>query len=154
MLQVGPDTWGLYERDININSENISQYLGSLYLYLEGKQKGIHVTEVGEFLNEVNLGLELPENYTLLSLAQRDERFYLGRSMFLGLAEWGEDTRRYTNAQAVRKVLDEMIKPMTIMEINAKVHNLTGIDTDTTVTGVLINEGAKYDKDQRLWFKE
>lgn len=154
MLQVGPDTWGLYERDVNITPENISQYLDRLYLYLKDKQKGIHVTEVAEFLDEVHLGLEIPESYTLFSLAQRDERFYLGRSMFLGLAEWGEDTRRYTNAQAVRKVLDEMIKPMTIMEINAKVHNLTGIDTDTTVTGILINEGAKYDKDQRLWFKE
>ena len=74
--------------------------------------------------------------------------------MFLGLAEWGEDTRRYTNAQAVRKILDEMTKPMSIMEINAKVHSLTGIDTATTVTGILINEGAKYYKEQRLWFKE
>ena len=74
--------------------------------------------------------------------------------MFLGLAEWGDDTRRYTNAQAVRKILDGMTKPMSIMEINAKVHALTGIDTDTTVTGILINEGAKYYKEQRLWFKE
>lgn len=154
MIQVGPDTWGLYERDVNINPENISQYLDSLYLYLEDKQKGIHVTEVGEFLNEVNLGLELPENYTLLSLAQRDERFHLGRSMFLGLAVWGEDNRRYTNAQAVRKILDEMVRPMNINEINAKVYHLTGIVTETTVTGCLISEGAKYNKEQRLWFKE
>tara|TARA_B110000438_G_C15818778_1_gene653231 strand:- start:1755 stop:4538 length:2784 start_codon:yes stop_codon:yes gene_type:complete len=154
MLQVGPDTWGLYERDVNINPENISQYLDSLYLYLEDKQKGIHVTEVGEFLNEVNLGLELPENYTLLSLAQRDERFHLGRSMFLGLAGWGEDNRRYTNAQAVRKILDEMVSPMNINEINARVYHLTGIVTETTVTGCLISEGAKYNKEQRLWFKE
>ena len=154
MLQVGPDTWGLYERDINIDSESITQYLNVLHSYLKNEQKGIHVTEVNDFLEKVNLGLELPESYTLLSLAQQDERFYLGRSMFLGLAEWGEDTRRYTNAQAVRKILDEMTKPMSIMEINAKVHSLTGIDTATTVTGILINEGAKYCKEQRLWFKE
>lgn len=154
MLQVGPDTWGLYERDINIDSESIAKYLNALHSYLKNEQKGIHVTEVNDFLEKVNLGLELPESYTLLSLAQQDERFYLGRSMFLGLAEWGDDTRRYTNAQAVRKILDGMTKPMSIMEINAKVHALTGIDTDTTVTGILINEGAKYYKEQRLWFKE
>jgi hypothetical protein len=154
MLQVGPDTWGLYERDINIDPESITQYLNVLHSYLKSEQKGIHVTEVKGFLDKTNLGLELPESYTLLSLAQQDERFYLGRSMFLGLVEWGEDTRRYTNAQAVRKILDDMTKPMSIMEINAKVHSLTGIDTATTVTGILINEGAKYYKEQRLWFKE
>lgn len=154
MLQVGPDTWGLYERDINIDPRNITQYLDALYSYLKNEQKGIHVTEVEDFLDKVNLGLELPESYTLLSLAQQDARFYLGRSMFLGLTDWGDDTRRYTNAQAVRKILDEMTEPMNINKINAKVHALTGIDTDTTVTGILINEGAKYYKEQRLWFKE
>jgi hypothetical protein len=154
MLQVGPDTWGLYERDVNIDSESITKYLDSLFVYLKNKQKGIHVSEVHEFLNEANLGLELPESYTLLSLAQQDERFHLGRSMFLGISEWGEDTRRYTNAQAVRKILDEMTKSMNINEINSKVHHLTGIDTDTTVTSILISEGAQYNKEQRLWFKE
>jgi len=154
MLQVGPDTWGLYERDINIDSESITKYLNALHNHLKTEQKGIHVTEVEVFLDQINLGLELPESYTLLSLAQKDERFYLGRSMFLGLDEWGEDTRRYTNAQAVRKILDDMLKPMSIMEINAKVHSLTGIDTSSTVTGILIKEGAKYYKEQRLWFKE
>lgn len=154
MLQVGPDTWGLYERDINIDPKNITQYLDALHSYLKSEQKGIHVTEVEGFLDKINLGLELPESYTLLSLAQQDVRFYLGRSMFLGLADWGDNTRRYTNAQAVRKILDEMTEPMNINKINAKVHALTGIDTDTTVTGILINEGAKYYKEQRLWFKE
>lgn len=154
MLQVGPDTWGLYERDVKIDTNSISQYLENLYSYLKDKQKGIHVTEVPEFLDEVNLDLEKPESYTLLSLAQQDKRFYMGRAMFLGLSEWGEDTRRYTNSQAVRKILDEMTKPMSIMEINAKVHSLTGIDTVTTVTGILINEGARYYAEQRLWYKE
>jgi hypothetical protein len=154
MLQVGPDTWGLYERDINIDPKNITQYLDALHSYLKSEQKGIHVTEVEDFLDKMNIGLELPESYTLLSLAQQDARFYLGRSMFLGLADWGDNTRRYTNAQAVRKILDEMTEPMNINKINAKVHALTGIDTDTTVTGILINEGAKYYKEQRLWFKE
>jgi hypothetical protein len=154
MLQVGPDTWGLYERDIKISSDSINIYLDNLYSFLRAKQKGIHVTEVPEFLDEVNLDLEIPESYTLLSLAQQDKRFYMGRAMFLGLTEWGEDTRRYTNSQAVRKILDEMTKPMSIMEINAKVHSLTGIDTATTVTGILINEGAKYYAEQRVWYKE
>ena len=154
MLQIGPDTWGLYERDVKVDTNSISQYLENLYSYLKDKQKGIHVTEVPEFLDEVNLDLEKPESYTLLSLAQQDKRFYMGRAMFLGLSEWGEDTRRYTNSQAVRKILDEMTKPMSIMEINAKVHSLTGIDTVTTVTGILINEGARYYAEQRLWYKE
>ena len=42
---------------------------------------------------------------------------------------------------------------MSISEINAKVEMLTGLDVDNSVTGMLINEGGKYDSALRLWTK-
>jgi hypothetical protein len=151
MLQVGPDTWGLIERDVGISEDQQMEYLNILFNFLTKDQKGIHVTEVTKVLEEQYKLHSEVGSYTLLNLAQRDARFHLGRSMFLGLAEWGEDTRRFTFAQAVRKVLEDMYRPMSISEINAKVEVLTGLDVDNTVTGIVINEGGRYDPATRLW---
>jgi len=72
---------------------------------------------------------------------------------FLGLANWGEDTRRLNYAQAVRLIFSDMKSPMSIMEINAKVEELTGLEIDGTVTGIIHKEGGKYNPETRLWEK-
>lgn len=153
MLQVGPDTWGLIDRDVNSSVEEQGIFLNELNSFLTQKQKGIHVTEVGAFLKERSLFHIQENSYALINLAQRDPRFYLGRSMFLGLSDWGEDTRRFTFAEAVRKVLEGMHSPLSISEINAQVEMLTGLDVDNSVTGLLINQGGRYDSAKRLWEK-
>ena len=86
-------------------------------------------------------------------MAQRDERFFLARAMFLGLSDWGEDVRRLNYSQAVRKVLEDMNSPMNIVEINAKVEMLTGLEVDNSVTGLLINEGGKFNSSIKKWWK-
>lgn len=154
MILLGRDYWGLIDRDVKGSAESNRARLDVLYNYLRQAQKGIHYTEVEELLKTENILDDGPNPYTLLNLAQRDERFYLARAMFLGLAEWGEDVRRLNFTQAVRKIVQEMSKPMTIVEINAKVESLTGLELDGTVTGLLINEGGKYDPSIRRWWKE
>lgn len=153
LLQVGPDTWGLYERDKSLSFDEIGVCLHALYAYLNESGKGIHHSEVDTFLKSKSLVHLKVSGYELLNLAQRDERFYLGRSMFLGLLEWGEDTRRLTVAQAVRLILSEMTARMSINEIHATVENLTGLEVDGTVTGLLPKEGAKYNVVTKLWEK-
>lgn len=153
LLQVGPDTWGLYERDKSLSFDEIVVCLDALYAYLNESGKGIHHSEVDTFLKSRSLVHLKVSGYELLNLAQRDERFYMGRSMFMGLAEWGEDTRRLTFAQAVRLIFSEMKSPMSINEINARVENLTGLEIDGTVTGIIPKEGGKYNPKTRLWEK-
>ena len=153
MFQVGPDTWGLYERDISLSDEETKVCLDNLYSHLSSNQKGIHHSEVNSFLASRALSHMAVTGYELLNLAQRDSRFYLGRSMFLGLADWGEDTRRLNYAQAVRSIFTDMTSPMSIIEINAKVEELTGLEIDGTVTGIIPKEGGKYNPETRLWEK-
>tara|TARA_R110001583_G_scaffold165594_1_gene318325 strand:- start:10474 stop:13293 length:2820 start_codon:yes stop_codon:yes gene_type:complete len=153
MIQVGPDTWGLYERDISLTAAEIRTCLDNLYLHLTKTQSGIHHSEVKIFLIENSLSHLNVSGYELLNLAQRDNRFYLGRSLFLGLAEWGEDTRRLNVAQAVRKVVSEMQSPMSTIEINVLVEKLTGLEIDGTLTGIIPKEGGKYNPETRLWGK-
>ena len=151
MIQIGPDFWGLVERDIGGTQEQLKAKLDKLFNYLQTTQKGIHVSEVGAVIQVSDNSTENPSAYALLNLAQKDRRFYLGRSMFLGLDEWGRDTRRLNISQAVRELLSAMTEPMSIGEINARIEYLTGLSVDGTVTGVLINEGGVYDASTRLW---
>jgi len=151
MLQVGPDTWGLVDRDVGISIEEQNIFFNELYNFLNQKQKGIHVTEVDSFLKETSCSYIQVDAYALLNLAQRDPRFYLGQSMFLGLADWGEDTRRFTFSGAIRKILESMHRPMSTSEINAQVEMLTGLDLDSSVTGIVIAEGGVYNSTLKLW---
>ncbi|MGF1742041.1 hypothetical protein L4C34_13345 [Vibrio profundum] len=153
MILVGPDYWGLVDRDVPGSAEENQARLDAIYNYLRGSQKGIHYTEIEDVLKTKDIPGDAPQPYTLLNLAQRDERFYLARAMFLGLAEWGEDVRRLNFSQAVRKIVQEMTRPMSIAEVNAKVESLTGLEVDGTVTGLLLNQGGKYDPLIKLWWK-
>ncbi len=153
MIQIGPDFWGLIERDVGgLDTENTKK-LDFLCQQLNERQKGIHVSEVEQFVEVSDEPDNLPSAYALLNLAQRDDRLHLGRSMFLGLAEWGGDTRRLNIAQAVRKLLASMVGPMTIAEINARVEDMIEMPVSGTVTGVLIDEGAVYNQGLRVWSK-
>ncbi|HIF5859179.1 sigma factor-like helix-turn-helix DNA-binding protein [Vibrio parahaemolyticus] len=154
MILLGRDYWGLIDRDVAGTVEGNKARLDVIYSHLHTTQKGIHYTEVDELLSRQHIPGDAPEAYTLLNLAQRDERFYLARAMFLGLAEWGENVRRLNVTQAVRKIIQEMSRPMSIAAINAKVESLTGLDVDNTVTGLLISEGGKYDPSTKLWWKD
>lgn len=153
MIQIGPDFWGLIDRDIGGSKSTIEEKLNSLHEILNTRQKGIHVSEVERFIEVAENSTELPSAYALLNLAQRDDRFYLGRSMFVGLSEWGSDTRRINISQAVRKLLDEMTKPMTIAEISMLVEDMVEMPVDIALSNVLINEGAIYDQGRRTWTK-
>ncbi len=150
MILVGPDLWGLIDRDVNIDEEARLACLAALYEHLDESQKGVHVSEVDTVLTASNI-FPVPDSYTLLNVAQRDSRFYLARAMFLGLSEWGEDVRRLNFTQAVRKLVREMVSPMSIGEINARVEDITGLSVDGSVTGILINEGGRYDAEKKLW---
>jgi hypothetical protein len=151
MVQLGPDFWGLVDRDVGGAFQENAAKLDCLYHLLEKREKGIHVSEVGQYVDVSDDSSDMPSAYALLNLAQRDERFHLARSMFLGLAAWDGDARRLNISQAVRKLLQDMERPMTIGEISACVEDLTEMPVDGTVTGNLISEGAVYDQVLRVW---
>jgi hypothetical protein len=151
MIQIGPDYWGLIERDVCGTDAENKKKLDALWQQLDKRQKGIHVSEVEQFVEVSDESKDLPSAYTLLNLAQRDDRLHLGRSMYLGLAEWRGDPRRLNTSQAVRRLLDSMTKPMTISEIHARVEDITEMPVNGTVTGILIDEGAVYSQELKMW---
>ncbi len=153
MIKIGPDFWGLIDRDIGGSKSTIEEKLNSMHEILISRQKGLHVSEVGEYIEVKDNSSELPSAYALLYLAQRDDRFYLGRSMYIGLSEWGGDIRRINVSQAVRKLLNNMTKPKTLAEISMLVEDMVEMPIDSTLSNVLKNEGAIYDHGRRTWSK-
>ncbi len=151
MIQIGPDYWGLIDRDINASQTCINKCLNFLEKYLKIKNKGIHVSEAQAVFDKYRINTERISCYAIFNLAQRDDRFYLGRSMFLGLSKWGDDTRRLNFAQALREISNSAKSPMKLSDIHSRVESLTGLPLEGTVTGMLINMGAKYDEDNKLW---
>jgi hypothetical protein len=41
--------------------------------------------------------------------------------------------------------------PMTLSKISAKIEDITGLDVERSVTGLLVMEGAFYDSDIKMW---
>jgi len=152
MILVGPDLWGLAERDVG-GAEDNGPKLDILYKELKARQKGIHVSEIPGFVEVSDDSKQMPSAYALMNLAQRDDRFYLGRAMFLGLAEWEGDTRRLNLSQAIRFLLTEIAKPMALPAIQARLEELMEIKIESSITALLINEGFVYDQEGRQWFK-
>jgi hypothetical protein len=153
MILIGPDLWGLAERDVGDAEDNETK-LDILYQELKVRQKGIHVSEVDQFVEVSDDSKQSPSAYTLMNLAQRDDRFYLGRAMFLGLATWDGDVRRLNLSEAVRQLCVEMEEPMSLSKIHARIEDLTEMSIDNNFTGLLLNEGLVYDSNAREWFKE
>ncbi|MBN1009092.1 sigma factor-like helix-turn-helix DNA-binding protein [Amphritea pacifica] len=153
MIQIGPDFWGLIDRDIAGTEESNGARLDALYNYLNDTQKGIHVSEVDKCLSDYHIDGEAPEAYALLNLAQRDDRFYLGKAMFLGLAVWDGDVRRVNVSQAVRQVYDSISEPMTINQIQYLIQEITGLELEGSVTNAIISQGFKYNPESKTWFK-
>lgn len=150
MIQLGPDLWGLVDRDVGLTAEEYKKALDCLEEYLKKTDKGIHVSEVDGVMSSYEL-VNYSTPYTLLNLAQRDPRFHLAKAMFLGLSSWDGDVRRMNISQAVKWLSEHMTCPMSTAEINLKVSQMTGLDIDGSVTGLLINNGFKFDKESKKW---
>ena len=152
MIQVGPDLWGLIERDIGTTEAENSRALDFLEKYLNKSKKGIHISEVEDVMNESNLH-SYAEPYALFNLAQRDKRFHLVKAMFLGLVEWGGDIGRLNLTQAVKKVIEEMTEPMTMPKVQMLVEQYTGLKQEGSLAGLLVNNNAVYNAEDKTWFK-
>lgn len=151
MLQVGPDTWGLIDRDLGVSEEKALRAVDYIHSLLLSSQKGIHLSEVDKVMAGSGLD-EYPKPYALLHLAQRDHRFRLAHAMFLGLSKW-QDTRRLNFTKAVKRVLDEMQSPMTAAEISMRVEELTELTVDFPISNLLLSQGAQFEPVTKKWIK-
>jgi len=152
MIQVGPGLWGLVDRDIIGTSEGNGKRLGVLFEYLLRSQKGIHVSEVDEILSGYGIDGDSPDAYTLLNLAQRDDRFHLTSTMYLSLTKWG-DVRRINLTQAIRLALESIVTPLRLAELHVKIEQLTELPIDTSITSQILKEGGVYDRVLKVWKK-
>jgi hypothetical protein len=100
IARVGPNYWGLIERDFFLDEQERSQFLADLYTVLERRQIGLHVSELLS-VNSVDSQYRSDvSGYMLMGLAQTDPRFRVHRGHLLALAVWN-DARRLNVNEAV-----------------------------------------------------
>ena len=154
MLQIGPDYWGLMDRDVGGTEDGNREILDALYMHLKEVKKGIHVSEVDIFLEDRGFLECSPAPYALLNLAQRDERFHLVKAMFLGLSEWDGEIGRLNFSQGIRKVLSDLEAPATAAEISIRLEEVVGLEFDSPVSNLLIGHGGVYSPVTKKWFRQ
>ncbi|VUX55002.1 protein of unknown function [uncultured Woeseiaceae bacterium] len=114
LIRLRPGVWGLINRDIRLDENEIEVLMDVLADQLEYLQHGLHISEVPEFLD--GLGCDLDEPYVILSFARRDTRFRVSRGQIIGLSNWS-DSRRLTAAEAVREARERLSEESTPEQI-------------------------------------
>jgi len=151
MIAILPGLWGLVDRDIPISKYECKNLLNILYTILKRRNKALHISELNQSLERD--GFLVPKQlhpYTLLRLAQIDPRFKVGRGGLLGLENW-KNLNRLSISQAVKKIICESPQIL-FSELYKKATKLVGrIITKQSVTSILQNLGATYNKENGYW---
>ena len=154
MILIGPDFWGLTDRDIPGTKESNAAKVDLLYDFILKRGKGIHISEISQYVEVEDDSSKIPSAYVLMNIAQRDERFYLSNNMYLALSAWGEDVRRLNISQAVKKFVANMQVPMKISEIEYEIENLIEMPLEMKVNRLLFDEGVLFDSCTKNWYKK
>ena len=113
LIRLGFGLWGLNDRDVSVKRPYQVALFDDLEALLKVKARGMHISEV----ENVDFGRVsgVPGN-VVFGLASSDRRFHVGTGQYLYLNEWG-GPRRETLSEAIRHVLEEHSRPLTLEEI-------------------------------------
>jgi hypothetical protein len=153
MIKLEPGLWGLIDRDVYLNNDQIAFILDKLYSNLKSVRKAIHVTELDSFLK--NNGIDFPENahpYLIMSLSTLDERFKTTIGGFLALKTW-DDIGRLTISEAIQRIVNTMNSAMSLEQIIQRTRDLTEREVDRyAISRSLVSLNVKFNNDRSLWF--
>ncbi|PPC96539.1 MAG: hypothetical protein CTY32_04295, partial [Methylotenera sp.] len=153
LINLGVGLWGLIDRDLPINTEQQEEMRLVIYAILEKRQKGIHVTEIEDFLKtNYPPALAVKDPAGIFSIAVRDNKFSKTYEDFLYLTEWGEP-RRVGKLQALQEVLNNCGDyGLTMNEIIDRASILMERDVPRNGLSRVLNEvGAKFDENAKCW---
>ena len=113
LIRLGFGLWGLNDRDVSIKRPYQAALFDDLEALLTIKARGMHISEVENM--DFGRVSGIPGN-VIFGLASSDSRFHVGTGQYLFLNEWG-GPRRETLSEAIRHVLEEHSRPLTLEEI-------------------------------------
>ena len=129
------------------------KYVDCLVAALQEKGKGLHVTEIHQYVQaSLPSIVDVADPLALIGLAQRDQRCATGKGQFVYLREWGSP-RRLTLSESIRQALQTAgPEGLTLDGLCAAVHLLAERHVPRTqVSQVCGHLGAVYDDEALRW---
>lgn len=156
IIRVRTGEWGLFYRDIPIDSNEQNQLILFLEQLLANLGRGIHISEIMELLSEKFPPANKFKDPTLIfSLAQRTKTMKISNAgQYLYLAKWG-DTRRISIKNAVEQlILDLPPGGLSLSDISAKLSATLGREINRAVVySNIVSSGARHNPATGLWEK-
>lgn len=154
IVRLGPNYWGLADRDIPFSQEQQEMIIGTLENRLLVSQKGMHKTELYEALNDIP-GIEMvadADPALFVSIALRSDRMRYAIGNYLYLSDWG-DARRLTVEEAVRIALEQSGSAgLRAQELREAANGIIGYQISIhSIYGPLSTIGARYNPDTGYW---
>jgi len=152
VIQVAPGVWGLSDRDIPISVEQQQEILEVLFDLLKSREVALHIDELQGQASLIDESLGVMTPYLLFRVADRDERFWLGRGSLLGLASW-ESLGRLTVPQAFKEALVAMPSEFTNEDLRNRITELLQrpVTSQSIATRLNQAEEVEYDRVERVY---
>jgi len=152
IARVGPNIWGLVERDFLLTKKQRQKMLDTLYLVLKKRQEGLHITELKNSL--IKAGITVPPhftNYMVLSLSQTESRFQVRRGQIVGLSKW-PDAKRISIKEAIEQIAKNFHSPMTMQEIRHSIEEIVKYEVKQPLHRLLENANFARDERSNAWY--
>lgn len=148
VIRVAPGLWGLNDRDLPIKRHDQGRFLNALVDLVRQRGTGVHYTELERSAALKSWGLSVT---AFFSLATFDPRLRVSTGRYLYLHEWG-GPRRETLGQAVRSVMLEDGRPLSMADITERVERRLGRSVErVAVSSQLQVADAVYDPADGRW---
>lgn len=151
LIRLGYGLWGLNDRDVPIKRQDQNALFDDLEAFLAISTTGVHISEI----ESVNFGRVsgVPGN-VIFALASSDSRFHVSIGQYLYLTEWG-GPRRVSITEAIRSILNENVRPLSLDEIVLLVSKSLDRSIDrNAVSGRLQTLDAIFNAEDRTWLAD
>ena len=154
VVRLGPNYWGLADRDIPFSQEHQALIREIFEDRLQSSQKGMHKTELYEALKDFP-GIEIyadSDPALFVSIALRSDRMRYANGNYLYLGDWG-DARRMTVEDAARIALEQAGSTgLRAQELRDATNRIIGYQISIhAIYGPLSAIGARYNLDTGYW---
>lgn len=153
LIRVGKNFWGIKERDLPFSETEAKMIFDRILNILEIRQKGLHISEIKEVLQDFSNIEKFINNPTLfLSLIQKTSKMRVDRGQHIYLAEW-TNSRRLSLKEAAFKILASNAPGgLTLDEIHPKIEELIERPVEKNkVSSILYNNEVIFNEKSKRW---
>lgn len=152
IISVGTGLWGLIERDLPLDTDELAQLIEVLQKMLRNRNAGIHISEISSCLKGIFEPASRIKDPTLIfAVAQRSGLMRKSVGGYLFLPEWGEP-RRLNQSQAILEAMRQSgDHGLTANEILKRASVLLGREIPRANLNGHLSSVARFEEETKRW---